>query len=155
MKYALLQGSVLPSPPPSKEKLLHAKNSSQHILNTIFPPRYVLSSDPMRWCCPTYSTNTVLGAGQREMTNGCNKCPVQLQQEKMLFSQENCWTKSYSKDMQEQQESAPYAGNFITSALVRWQQWINTFVVRKVNQGYRNNTYCYYMTPAFFLIQMS
>lgn len=89
-------------------------------------------------CCPTCSTNAVLGTGRREMSYGCNKCPVQLQQEKTLFSLENRWTKSYSKGTQERQESAPYAESFISSALVRWQPWINSFVVRKVNQGYRS-----------------
>lgn len=42
MKYTLLQVLIPPSPPPSKEKPVHTKDSKQYILNTMFPPRYVL-----------------------------------------------------------------------------------------------------------------
>lgn len=94
-------------------------------------------------CCPTSSANAVSGTGQREKTYGCNKCPVQLQQEKMLFSWEICWTRGYSKDTQERQESAPYAGSFISSALVRRQQWLN--------QGYRTRKHTVFTLLLLFL----
>lgn len=48
----------------------------------------------------------------------------------MLLSWESCWTQSYSKDGQERQESAPCAGSFIPSVLVRRGQRINACVVR-------------------------
>lgn len=41
MKHLLLQASFPPSLPPLKEKSEHKKDSPQHILNTIFRPRYV------------------------------------------------------------------------------------------------------------------
>lgn len=135
MKYALLQVQFQPSPPSSKEKSSHTKDSTQHVLNTIFPPRYVLCTHHHKLTRSSISNDAVLGSGQTEMTYGCNKCPVQLLQEKMLLGWESCWTQSYSKDGQERQESAPCAGSFIPSVLVRRWQRINACVIRNANQS--------------------
>lgn len=61
-----LQVHFLPSPPSSKEKSGHTKDRHQHILNTIFPLRYVLHVSPkLQW-----ASNTPKRRCYRQWTDG-------------------------------------------------------------------------------------
>lgn len=61
-----LQVHFLPSPPSSKEKSAHTKDRHQHILNTIFPLRYVLHVSPKL----TWASNTPKWRCSRQWTEG-------------------------------------------------------------------------------------
>lgn len=98
MQYTLLQVTVSPSAPPSKEMSGHKKGSNQQILNIIFPPKYVSAvySQNNIHMLSTIHTNSIPGNGQMEKARGYSERPVHLRPEQMLFSYSNCWTRSYS-----------------------------------------------------------
>lgn len=155
MKCLLLQVSFLPSLPPLKEKSAHQKDSDQHILNTIFQPRYVLLvyekvekkltmllSNIVNYCCSRYWTE-----GNDKWMQQVSSAPSTRADVLQLKE---------SLDAKLQQRGAKRMGICpIRTELYsqcfgrrRWQT-ISVSVVRTINQG---QEYCYCINPSFSVL---